>query len=325
VNGQDANGKSETRNSKRVTRGSRLARWLSPIRKRVSRFEFRISDLARRAPWQLLLLAGCLFLLAAWLEEREARRRQAMELEQLQAETATRVKELEARAAAAVGAANQQAARTMRELAERRRKLARESEALRGHLATLREQERVRVEQVATLPSTELAKRVAARLGPGAIQIRDSGAGIGVSHKQVSADRLQATGERENGERPETPRQPPETSLTPNPGLVLSDEALRQVETAFVELDSCRAQATVKEQQLANCQEQVGAHAGALGQVNQSLQGLQEAIRLKDEILARREAEHRRELKAARGTRWGRFLRSVQYVALGVVIGVAAR
>jgi len=30
-------------------------------------------------------------------------------------------------------------------------------------------------------------------------------------------------------------------------------------------------------------------------------------------------------VKAARGTRWGRFLRGVQYVALGVVMGVAAR
>jgi len=57
-------------------------------------------------------------------------------------------------------------------------------------------------------------------------------------------------------------------------------------------------------------------------EMNHSLAGLKEALRLKDEIQSRSEAAHRVELNAARGSRLRRFGRALQYVGAGVVIGV---
>ena len=120
-------------------------------------------------------------------------------------------------------------------------------------------------------------------------------------------------------------RVPSPEPRVPNPEFVLTEEGARRVETAFIELDSCRAQAAVRDGELANCQEQVAANRAAVGEMNQSLQDLNQAIHLKDEILTRVEAEHQAELKAARGSRLGRFVRAVQYVGVGIVIGLVAR
>ena len=56
-----------------------------------------------------------------------------------------------------------------------------------------------------------------------------------------------------------------------------------------------------------------------------SVSQLQEEVRLKDEIAARTEAEHRAELQAARGTRRGRFVRALEYIGVGEVIGSVVR
>jgi hypothetical protein len=76
---------------------------------------------------------------------------------------------------------------------------------------------------------------------------------------------------------------------------------------------------------LGNCQEQVTTQAAIAGEMRKSLDDLNQAIRLKDEIAARTETLHRAELRAVRGSRLGRFVRAVQYVGLGVVIGLVAR
>jgi hypothetical protein len=82
----------------------------------------------------------------------------------------------------------------------------------------------------------------------------------------------------------------------------------------------------VKDEQVANCGRQLASSAAIADRLNDSLRQLNEAVRLKDEILARREAEHRAELKAARGSRWARFKRALEYVAVGAALGaVAAR
>jgi len=107
--------------------------------------------------------------------------------------------------------------------------------------------------------------------------------------------------------------------------VLLTDQGLRKTETAFLELDACREQSAAKDALQANCQEQVTANRAALGATERSLSQLQEALRLKDEILARREAAHRVELKVARGSRAKRFLRAVEYVALGAAIGAVIR
>jgi hypothetical protein len=81
----------------------------------------------------------------------------------------------------------------------------------------------------------------------------------------------------------------------------------------------------VKDGALGNCQEQVATQAAIAGEMRKSLDDLNQAIRLKDEIAARTETLHRAELRAARGSWGSRFLRAVEYVGLGVVIGLVAR
>jgi hypothetical protein len=105
----------------------------------------------------------------------------------------------------------------------------------------------------------------------------------------------------------------------------LNEAGLRQVETAFLQLDACREQSAVKDQMVSICEARAGAAEAEIGKLNDSVRTLQETVRLKDQIAARRETEHRAELRAARGTWRRRFVRALQYVAVGVVIGVVVR
>jgi hypothetical protein len=106
----------------------------------------------------------------------------------------------------------------------------------------------------------------------------------------------------------------------------LSEAELRQVETAFLQLDACREQSAVKDQMAANCEARAGAAQSEIEKLNDSVSKLQQTVRLKDQIAARTEAEHRAELKAACGSRWARFKRALEYVAVGAALGaVAAR
>ena len=151
-----------------------------------------------------------------------------------------------------------------------------------------------------------------------------------VSGKNVPDDQTRSPGEK--GATPEswhlkpgTPPVPSPESRVPSPDFVLTEEGARRVEAAFLELDSCREQSAVKDGALGNCQEQVATQAAIAGEMRKSLDDLNQAIRLKDEIAAGTEALHRAELRAARGSWGSRFLRAVQYVGLGVVIGLVAR
>lgn len=161
-----------------------------------------------------------------------------------------------------------------------------------------------------------------------------SGVGARVSGKRVPDDQLRGADEKKEtpGIRPSADGLTPDTSLVPSPEsrvpspeFVLTEEGARRVETAFLELDSCREQSAVKDGALGNCQEQVATQAAIAGEMRKSLDDLNQAIRLKDEIAARTEALHRAELRAVRGSRLGRFVRAVQYVGVGVVIGLVAR
>jgi hypothetical protein len=105
----------------------------------------------------------------------------------------------------------------------------------------------------------------------------------------------------------------------------LNEAELRQVETAFLQLDACREQSAAQDRLVANCEERAAASRTVSENLNRSVNQLQEAVRLKDEIATRTEAAHRAELKAARGTWRGRFIRALEYVAVGVVIGVVVR
>jgi hypothetical protein len=336
-------------------RNSKIASWASALGARVSNFELRFSNLLASIPWRIVLGGAGVLFVAIWLLEHDARLRREVELGQLKQQTAAQVTELRARADAALRAANEENARAIESLEARRRRLEREAEELRQRLMSLREEERARVGQVATLPASELEQRVAARLDPGNFATRDSGLGVrdsglgardsglkeqasGVGDR-VSVERVPDDQRRGSDEKKETPGIRPSAdgltpgtspvpspeSRVPSPDFVLTEEGARRVETAFLELDSCREQSAVKDGVLGNCQEQVATQAAIAGEMRKSLDDLNQAIRLKDEIAARTEALHRAELRAVRGSRLGRFVRAVQYVGVGVVIGLVAR
>ncbi len=329
MNSDNPTTKLENGDSKLENRTSTIRAWIDALDRRVSNLDFRFSSFLPRVPWRLIALAGCLLLGIAWLHERDARLRRSFDLGQLKTETAARVKELEERAAAALRAANQRNALVIRELEASRLKLAKEGDKLRQRLAALQRDERVRVERVATLPSDELAERVATRLYAGALEARGSGLGTrgwsraGAPLSPASSTPVSARPGK-GKPSPQTPAHSPDAAAEPT--MTLDESGLRKVETAFVELESCRDQAAVKDEQVANCREQLASREAIAERMDESLRELNQAIRLKDAILARRQAEHRAELKAARGSRWDRMRKALTYVAVGMVAGaVAAR
>ncbi len=248
-----------------------------------------------------LALGAGLISLAAWWYEHGAHVRQAAELHQLKKQADANVSQLQAQAEAAIREANQQHAREIRDLESRRRTLEQEAEGLRQRLVLLQREEHAQVEQVATLPTPELVNRVATRLGLRTEEMGTRGQGSGVG---------------------ETPLVPGRQSPAP---FALSENALRKVETALVELDACKEQSTVGGQQLNNCKDQMAADAAIMDQQKASLEKLNEALADKDEILARREAEQRAELKVIRGSWHSRLVRTLEHVGIGVAIGVAIR
>ena len=122
------------------------------------------------------------------------------------------------------------------------------------------------------------------------------------------------------GESDPSPRPP-----VSEPALALSDGALRQVETALVELDFCRRQGQLLEQQVSVCSEKASITDSIITHKDVALEKLNAALADKDQILARREAALRAELKVARGSWRTRLLRAARYVAAGVVAGVVLR
>jgi hypothetical protein len=106
---------------------------------------------------------------------------------------------------------------------------------------------------------------------------------------------------------------------------VLSDAGARKVETALIELDSCRQQAQVMGQQVSNCEQQAKLDSAIHEQDSGTIAKLEAALADKDQVLARSEEAHRAELKAARGTWRARVLRAVEIFAGGFIAGVLVR
>jgi hypothetical protein len=315
----DDKAKLENGNSKMEIRNAKVASWVATAVQRVSSFQFRVSWLARRVPWRLVLAAAGLFILVWAWREHDARLRRDLELQQLQQRTSAQVAALRARADTLLSAANEKNARVIRDLDSRRRQLERKGEELRQRLLGLQEEEGRRLAEVDSLPAAVVAKRVADRLGS-----RDSGLATrdsGPADRDSGLETRESTGGKVPAPSPGFSVPSPESRVA-NPELVLTEEGARRVEAAFVELDSCREQAAAKDGALANCQEQVDASRAMVGELNKSVNDLNQAIRAKDEILAQVEAQHRAELKAARGSRLRRFGRALQYVGVGVVIAV---
>jgi hypothetical protein len=134
-----------------------------------------------------------------------------------------------------------------------------------------------------------------------------------------------AAGNGEKQPAPDTQHLVPNPSSPSSPALVLSDQGVRKVETAFVELDSCRQQTQVMGEQVSNCEQQSKLNSAISDQQSGTITKLNAALADKDKILAQSEVAHRAELKAARGTWQSHFFRAVEYFAGGFIAGVLVR
>jgi len=271
---------------------------------------------------KLLLLSPILLtvaLLAAlgWWYEHDAHQRQAGELSELKKETEALVAKLQADADAATRQANQINAQQISDLEAQRASLEKSAETLRQQLVLLGEKERSQVEQVATLPAPEVAKSVATALGLGP----------------------QDLGTVDAGSRTETPG--PQSALAgvpitapgskgavvagASPSYQLSDQALRKIDTALVELDSCQTQAAVRDQEATNCQRQATTNQAIIAEQKASIDKLNAALSDKDQILAREQQSNKEQMSLVRGTWTSRTLRVAEHVAIGVAVGLAIR
>jgi len=110
-----------------------------------------------------------------------------------------------------------------------------------------------------------------------------------------------------------------------NGAMVLSEQGARKVESAFIELDSCRQQGQVMGQEISNCEQQAKVDKSLQDQQANTITQLKAALADKDQILARSEQEHKAELKAARGTWQTRLYHALEVFAGGFIAGVMVR
>jgi len=268
----------------------------------------------------LVLAAGLLAGLGWWYEH-DAHLRQAGELQELKKQTQTEVTKLQADADAATRDANQQRAQQILALQAQRDKLAKDAATLEQQIALLRGRERSQVEQIASLPAPVLAGQVASQLGLGPED-------LGTVDGGASAGAIRAP-----GSTPQSPSPAPSggtgaatTGLAGStPTYRLSEQGLRKIDTALVQLDSCQKQVAVRDQEATNCQQQTGAASAIISQQKGALDKLNAALADKDQILAREEQSHKEELKIVRGTWTQRVVRVAEHVAIGVAIGVALK
>ncbi|MGD0008761.1 MAG: hypothetical protein ABSE93_09485 [Terriglobia bacterium] len=274
-------------------------------------------------------LAGVVIIFFAWSCERQARRRDTVEAQQVKKQAGEEISRLQQQAAGALRDAKQ-SAQAVRELEAQRQQLAREAEGLRQSLESLRKQELARADEVATLPTSEVVSRVASRLQEPVSGVRgqalDPLTRPALAEEGATAgQKYPATGNGEKQPAPDTQHLVPNASRPSSPALVLSDQGVRKVETAFIELDSCRQQTQVMGQQVSNCEQQSKLDSAISDQQSGTIAKLNAALADKDKILAQSEEAYRAELKAARGTWRSHFFRAVEYFAGGFIAGVLVR
>jgi hypothetical protein len=355
-------------------------------------------------------LVGVVSMFLVWSCEQQARRHDMVEAKQVKKQAAEEISRLQGQAARALRDAHT-SAEVARKLEAQRQQLAREAERLRQSLESLRQQELARANEVATLPTSEVASRVATRLqgqdpgfriqdsgrtpeeqgignreqGTGQVsgvggqvpgkdpgfRIQDSGRtpeeqGIGNREQGIgqvsgvggqvpgkdSGFRIQDSGKapvgqvsgfsaQASGPQPLNPLTRPapagESAGAGHPlpqggegekslaALALSDQEAREVETAFVALDSCRRQSQVMGQQVSNCEQQVKLDSAVQAQESATIAKLHTALADKDQVLARSEEAHRAELKAACGTWRAHFIRAAEIFAGGFIVGALVR
>lgn len=303
-------------------------------------------------PAQVWMAAAALVFLGLWLQEHDSRIRHAAELEQVRQQAASEVSELQARAGAAVRQANQRNARAIAELEAERRRLSARAGELSRKLESAKQQGQARAQEIAALSPEQLRSKLEQQLGPGAIRDADLANSPGEAARRPeplggrpaqasetlrpgetlhgvyreplrSAQGDSIRSESVPGDMPES--RTPITRLNRVTALSLTDAGARKAALAIAERDSCRDEGALQNQQLANCREQLAAYAAEIQKQADSLAQLNQALDARDRILARREAEFKAQLAAARGTWPRRLMRTLKYVAIGVGIGAAIR
>lgn len=276
----------------------------------------RILDLIRMWPARLGLrpvgiALFCALVALVWLADHDAQVRQASELADLRKRAGAEISSLKAKAESARRDADQQRAQAIRGLQARQAELARAGEQLRQRLAALQQEERKQVEQAATLPTSEVATRVAARLGlptpslPAQAGLREAGLPAGKSEIPNSKSEIQKSAAGQE--------------------LRLDESAERKLAADLARLDACKEQSAVLNQQSVNCNQQVATQAALIRQQSASIQDFHQALADQDRLIEQLKKEHQAELKAVRGTRWHRIVRTLEHVAIGMAIGAAIR
>jgi hypothetical protein len=287
-------------------------------------------------------LAGVVIMFFAWSCEHRARQRQAIEAQQIKKQSAEQISRLQQQASSALKDAHQ-SAQAAKELAGQRQELAREADGLRQSLESLRKVKLTQNNELASLTTEEVVKRVAARLQEQGIGNREQGTGqqtLNPLTRPATSDETAAAGHPlpQGGEGKATSGSQGLATAggegkNANGGsvqsdaaaLVLSDQGVRKVEGAFLELDSCRQQSQVIAQQVSNCEQQAKLDSALEEQQAGTISKLNAALADKDQILARSEAAHRAELKAVRGTWRTRVYHAAEIFAGGFVVGVLVR
>jgi hypothetical protein len=271
----------------------------------------------------VIALGSLSIVLGVWWLERDASLRREGALMEIQRQTAAEVAALRARADSAVRDANQNNARAASQLEASRRLLARQSQDLREKLDALQASEQTRVAQVAVLPASEISARLREQLGEGSIEPSSDRAIERLKKEEPSIT------QSPNHSITQFPKgsmtQSPNHSIPPTTTIALTDEGGRKVETAFVELASCRERSGLQSQQLTTCEREGAAERVMVEQQKSSIAQLNQALGDKDQILAKREGEFKAELKVARGTWLGRARRTALHVAIGVALGMVVR
>ncbi|MGO9269134.1 MAG: hypothetical protein ACLQOO_02550 [Terriglobia bacterium] len=277
-------------------------------------------------------IALVIALLAAvgWWYEHDAHLRQAGELRELKKETEAQVAKLQTDADAATRQANQVNAQQVRDLEAQRDSLEKNADTLRQQLALLGEEARSQVEQVATLPAPEVAQNVANALGlsPNDLGSADVGSRTGTTQGPQSVQTgtpITAPGTKSGSTPGTAPTSAGAAAAGANPSYQLTEEGLRKVDTALVQLDSCQKQAAVRDQEATNCQQQATTDQAIIAAQRSSIDHLNAALGDKEQILAREQQSNKEQMKILRGTWTERTVRVAEHVAIGVAIGFAIR
>ena len=282
-----------------------------------------------------LALAAGIIAVALWWYEHDAHIRQNTEIHEVQKQTEAHVADLQKQAAQAIHEATVERAQRIVQLESARQASERDAANLRQRLAALQGEEQAQLAQVAALSGPDVVKQVATRLGLGPDDLTTSGTGAGSSAPSAAvnsagnaeastASTLPARGGQDSGSSlPQGGTHPPEFPPTSPADVALSPEALRQVDTALVQLDGCQKQAVVRDRQVSACQEQVTAQSAIIDQQKASMAELNTALADKDKIIAERDSAYRQEMKIAHGTWTSRVAHTLEHVAIGVAIGVA--